>query len=224
MDRASFWCHEATFFGAYLASATASCLLVVLAPGSLACRLVKAVPLFLLCVARLRERQGRLARFVGLGLFASLVADVVIDNVFVAGLGAFLVAHLFYIAGMGLPERAVGAWLPMLPALAFGGLMWGILVGAGRAPEALHAPITAYALVISSMLGRALGRAFVEPKDHASRIFCAGAIFFVISDSLIGANRWVFPLPLGPVWILSTYWLGQFLIFRGSMPLQSERA
>ncbi|MDI1480343.1 lysoplasmalogenase [Polyangium sp. y55x31] len=215
MDRASFQRREATFFAAYLASAAASCSLVVLAPGSIAYRLVKVVPLLLLCAARLRERQGRLAKLVGLGLFASLVADVVIDSVFVAGLGVFLVAHLFYLAGMGLPKRAAD-WLPMLPALAFGGLMWGILVGSGRAPEALHAPITAYAIVISSMLGRALGRALVEPKDHAARIFCAGAVFFVISDSLIGVNRWLFPLPLAAVWILSTYWLGQFLIFRGS--------
>lgn len=222
MDRASFRRREAAFFGAYLASAAASCLLVVLAPGSIAYRLVKVVPLVLLCAARLRERRGRLARFVGLGLFASLVADVVIDSVFVAGLGVFLLAHLFYLAGMGLPERAAD-WLPMLPALAFGGLMWGILVGAGRAPEALHAPITAYAIVISSMLGRALGRAFVAPKDQASRIFCAGAVFFVISDSLIGVNRWLCPLPLAAVWILSTYWLGQFLIFRGSTPLLTVR-
>ncbi|MDI1450932.1 lysoplasmalogenase [Polyangium sp. 6x1] len=218
MDLASSRRREAIFFGAYLASAAASCVLITLAPGSIAYRLLKVTPLFLLCAARLRERQGRLAKFVGLGLFASLVADAVIDNVFVAGLGVFLVAHLFYLIGMGLPGRTAGAWLTMLPALAFGGLMWKILVGSGRAPEALHAPITAYAIVISSMLGRALGRALVEPKDHASRIFCAGAIFFVISDSLIGVNRWVFPLPLGPVWILSTYWLGQFLIFRGSTP------
>jgi len=180
-----------------LASAVAACLLAALAPGSIAVRLVKLVPLVLLCAARLRERQGRLAGLVGLGLFASLLADAPIDSVFVAGLGAFLVTHLFYLAGMGLPKRAAGAGLPMLPALVFGGFMWWILVGSGRAPEALHVPITAYALAISSMLGRAIGRAFVEPKDHASRVLCAGALFFVISDSHIGVNRWVCPVPSG---------------------------
>ena len=222
MARASLRRREALFFAAFLASAVAACLLAALAPGSIAVRLVKLVPLVLLCAARLRERRGRLAGLVGLGLLASLLADALIDSVFVAGLGAFLVAHLFYLAGMGLPKRAAGAGLPMLPALVFGGFMWWILVGSGRAPEALHVPITAYAIAISSMLGRAIGRAFVEPKDHASRVLCAGALFFVISDSLIGVNRWVYPVPLGRVWILSTYYVGQYLIFRGSAPPRSE--
>jgi len=187
-------------------------------------RLVKVIPLLLLCGARLRERRGRLALFVGLGLFASLVGDVVIDSVFVAGLGAFLVAHVFYLIGMGLPERWLGAALPMIPALGFGGFMWAILVGTGRAPEVLRAPITAYAIVISSMLGRAIGRAFVAPKDRASRVLCVGAIFFVISDSLIGVNRWVYPLPLGRACILATYYIGQFWIFLGSASAEDERA
>ncbi|MDI1436380.1 lysoplasmalogenase [Polyangium sorediatum] len=222
MDRASLRRHEALFSAAFFASAAAACLLAALAPGSIVVRLVKLVPLALLCAARLRARRGRLAGLVGLGLFVSLLADALIDSVFVAGLGAFLVAHLFYLAGMGLPKRAAGAGLPMLPALVFGGFMWWVLVGSGRAPEALHAPITAYAIVISSMLGRAIGRAFVEPKDHASRVLCAGALFFVVSDALIGVNRWVYPVPLGRVWILATYYVGQYLIFRGSTPPQRE--
>jgi len=221
MDPASSRRREALFFAVYFASVVAACLLAALAPGSIGVRLVKLVPLVLLCAARLRERRGRLARLVGLGLFVSLIADALIDVVFVAGLGAFLVAHLLYLAAMGLPKRAAGAGLAMLPALVFGGLMGWILVGSGRAPEALHVPITAYVIVISAMLGRAIGRAFVEPKDHASRVFCAGAIFFVISDSLIGVNHWVRPLPLGGVWILSTYYVGQYLIFRGSAPHMS---
>jgi uncharacterized membrane protein YhhN len=218
MNHASHRRLEAPFTATFFAAAAATCLLVAILPGSIPYRLVKIVPLSLLCLARLRDREGRLASFVGLGFAASLVGDAVIDSVFVAGLAAFLVGHLFYLAGMGLPAKASGAVLPALPALLVGGSMWVILVASGRAPAALHAPITAYALIISSMLGRALGRAFVEPADRAARIFSAGAALFVISDSLIGINRWVFPMPLGRVWILSTYFLGQFLIFKGSAP------
>lgn len=218
MNHASPRRFGALFSAAFFASAAASCLLVALAPGSIAYRLVKVLPLLLLCVARVRDRGDRFSTFIGLGLFASLVGDVVIDSVFVAGLGAFLVGHLFYLAGMGLPAKRSDAGLPALPALVVGGFMWGILVGSGRAPAALHVPITAYALVISSMLGRAIGRAFVEPQGRAARVFCAGASLFVLSDSLIGTTHWVFPVPLAGVWILSTYYVGQFLIFKGSAP------
>lgn len=208
---------------AYLVSAASACVLVGLMPGSFLYRFVKCLPLLLLCLARLRDGTGRFSRLVGLGLFASLVGDLVIDSVFVAGLGAFLVAHLCYLGAMGAPARASDAGLPALPALVMGGFMWGILVGTGRAPEALSIPITAYAVVISLMLGRAIGRATIEPKDQQSRVFCVGAFLFVVSDSLIGIHHWVFPLRAGGVWILVTYYLGQLLIFSGSLPALAKR-
>ena len=39
-----------------------------------------------------------------------------------------------------------------------------------------------------------------------------GAVAFMCSDALLGINRFVTPLPLSPVWVLSTYYLAQALI------------
>lgn len=208
---------EKWLFAGYAASAVATCVLVELVPGTLLHRLMKAVPLLLLCVSRWQNRGGTMANFVGLGLFASLLGDAAIDTEFVAGLGAFLVGHIFYIIGMGIPRHDVKAWLAMLPALVFGSTMYSLLVGSGRAPKALHIPVTIYMLLISLMFGRALSRAFVEQKDSQSKIFLAGAIFFVTSDSLIGIRRWVYPFPHAAVTIMATYYAAQWLIYRGSM-------
>jgi len=201
----------------YGASVLATCVLVELAPGTAVYRLVKAMPLLLLCGSRWSDRGGVLTNFVGLGLFASLIGDVAIDSNFIAGLGAFLIGHIFYILALGIPHRKLTTWLAKLPALFCGGAMYWILVGSGRAPEPFRIPVSAYLFVISAMFGRAISRAIVETKDEASRSFLLGAIFFVVSDSLIGIRRWVFPFPHASVAIMATYFTAQWLIYRGSI-------
>lgn len=201
---------------AFFAATIAACVLVSMAPGTIPYRVVKVIPLFLLCAARFQDRKEPLSAFVGLGLLASLAGDAVIDDTFIGGLAAFFVAHVFYLVAMGLPKRTMGTFLSKLPALALGGAIWWVLVGSGRAPELLRGPVTAYVAVISIMLGRSIGRAFIDPKDRSARIFFLGAVLFVLSDTLIGVNRWVAPIPLAGVWILATYYTGQFLIFSGS--------
>lgn len=208
--------------GAFVLSALVTCVLVALWPGSIPYRLAKVMPLLLLSITRFREPRDHLARFVGFGLFASFLGDVVIDSQFIAGIGAFLVGHIFYIIAMGLPGRTMGVWAAMVPALLFGNGMYQLLVGSGRAPEPLRIPVTIYAAVISTMLGRAIGRAFALPKDRASRIFLAGALLFVLSDSMIGINRWVTPIPLGRVWIMATYYAGQWWIYWSSRRQENQ--
>jgi uncharacterized membrane protein YhhN len=202
----------------YVASSLATCVLVELMPLTATHRLMKAVPLLLLCGSRWLGRGGSLTNWVGLGLFASLVGDIVIDSHFVAGLGSFLIAHIFYILAQGVPHRTSTGWLANVPAFFCGGTMYWILVGSGRAPEPLHIPVSIYLLVISTMFGRALARALVEKaKDEASRVFLLGAVFFVISDSLIGIRRWVSPFPHASVAIMATYYTAQWLIYCGSL-------
>lgn len=204
-------------FAFYLASAVATCVLVEVLPGTIAYRLVKAMPLLLLCGSRWSDRGESLTNLVGLGLVASLIGDIAIDSNFVAGLGAFLIGHIFYILALGAPHRKSMTWLAKVPALFCGGSMYFILVHSGRAPEPLHIPVSIYLLVISVMFGRATARAVVETKDDASRIFLIGAVFFVISDSLIGIRRWVYPVPHASVAIMATYYTAQWMIYCGSL-------
>lgn len=207
---------EKVLVGVYALSGLLTCVLVDIAPKSLAYRLIKVCPLLALMVARFLEPRDRLALWIGFGLVASFLGDVAIDSNFVAGLASFLIAHLFYITAMGRPRQTIGTVWLYLPALALAVSMISILVGSGRAPTPLHIPVTTYICVISTMLGRALARAFAEVQDRASRILLAGACFFVVSDSLIGINRWVWPIPHAGVLIMATYYAGQWGIYWGS--------
>jgi uncharacterized membrane protein YhhN len=44
-----------------------------------------------------------------------------------------------------------------------------------------------------------------------------GAGFFMLSDTLLAINRFVSPLPMSQVWVLSTYYVAQVLIVVGML-------
>ena len=145
-------------------------------------------------------------------LVASLAGDVLLmlPDLFIPGLAAFLLAHLFYIALF----RQQMAWFPSRGALAMvlgvGAAMLLILWG-GLGDPVLKAAVSAYVLVISLMAAQAIGRATVL-RDRACVLVALGACVFMLSDTLIAINRFIMPVPLSSLWVLSTYYLAQILI------------
>ena len=108
----------------------------------------------------------------------------------------------------------------ILEALRRWGLVFAAVCGGGMlailnsSPEGLGAfflPVAIYALVISCMLWRAIARIGVSgvPRDSAL-LAAGGALLFVISDAMIGINRFVQPFDEARYAIIITYWLGQF--------------
>ncbi len=134
---------------------------------------------------------------------------------FIPGLVAFLLAHLAYIAlfHQGLP------WFPsrraLVATLGLGVAMYGFL-WLGGLPAGLRAPVAAYVLVIALMAAQAIGRASVQ-RDRAALAVALGSGFFMLSDSLLATNRFVSPLPMSQVWVLSTYYAAQALIVAGML-------
>jgi uncharacterized membrane protein YhhN len=61
------------------------------------------------------------------------------------------------------------------------------------------------------MAAQAIGRATVL-RDRCSVLVALGACVFMASDALIAVNRFVQPVPLASLWILSLYYLAQTLI------------
>ncbi len=183
-----------------------------------------AMVLALLLVAQ-TWRSGRLrgaaALWLGLALAGSLAGDVflMLEGLFIPGLVAFLLAHLAYIVLFG---QGVSWWSSRgILVLALGyALVMVIVLWAGGLPVALRTPVAIYATVIALMAAQALGRA-LQLRDTASWLIAAGAIAFVISDTLLAVNRFLSPLPASPVWVLSTYYAAQCLIIGGM--LRSER-
>ncbi|WBY03631.1 lysoplasmalogenase family protein [Ramlibacter tataouinensis] len=172
-----------------------------------------------LVVLRARS-QGGLRKFDGLlvaGLAFSLAGDVLLmlPGNFIAGLVAFLLAHVAYIA---LFRLGVG-WLPRPWALAatlgVGAAMYAVL-WPGLGPV-LKPAVAAYVIVIGLMAAQAIGRA-AALKDRASLAVALGSVFFMLSDSLLALNRFHQPLPMAQFWVLSTYYLAQVLIALNARP------
>ena len=61
-----------------------------------------------------------------------------------------------------------------------------------------------------------IGRATVLQKQGALWV-AIGAGFFMLSDTLLALNKFVSPLPLSQLWVLSTYYVAQVLIVRGML-------
>ena len=128
-------------------------------------------------------------------------------NLFVAGLGSFLLGHLAFVVGF-LLEGVDGAGLAagVLPVAVLVAVVGRRVVAAARAsdePE-LATPVTAYVAVISAMVLFAFGT--TDPRA------AAGAVVFAASDSLIAWERFIQPRPWGPLAIIVTYHLAQALL------------
>ncbi|NWB84756.1 lysoplasmalogenase [Pseudomonas gingeri] len=174
------------------------------------CLLTKPVPVLVLLGWLHDAPVTDYRRWIGLGLIFSLLGDVLLawpGDLFVFGLGAFLVAHLAYLkAYLGDCRRL--APLPLLLALLIGVGLLGILMSKGLGD--LLIPVTIYALAISAMLWRALARLGTDVPKRSALLAAAGALTFAFSDSLIGIDRFVVKFAAAPYLIIIAYWLGQW--------------
>ncbi len=145
-------------------------------------------------------------------LAASLAGDafLMFPGFFIPGLVSFLIAHLLYIALFHRDAPWFASRGALVATLGVGGGMYAFLWQGGL-PVGLRIPVAAYVVVIALMAAQAIGRAAVL-RDRAALGVAIGAGFFMLSDSLLAVNRFVSPLPMSQVWVLSTYYAAQLLI------------
>ena len=160
---------------------------------------------------------------VFLALLFSAIGDYAGDcNNFLAQMGSFAVAHVFYILffvrryhrkvepDKKLTEKAKG----YLIMTTFCVLALLALIFAAVVPEApagiIRIGVSIYSVVICIMLMSAL--------LQRSMLYALGALFFVISDFLLAWNMFVDPIPHAGIFILSTYYLAQWLLFVRASP------
>ena len=153
-------------------------------------------------------------RWVLVALALGLVGDVALlgdsDPRFLAGLGAFLLGHLAWVAafvavGLEAPTLALLGLLVVAVALALGRK---IVPGAHHeGGAALAAPVVAYMAVIAAMAltGWATGRLLVG----------LGAALFVVSDTVLGLGRFHRERPLTRPVVMVTYHVAQMLLVAG---------
>jgi uncharacterized membrane protein YhhN len=144
-----------------------------------------------------------------IALACSLIGDVFLmlpSDRFVAGLAAFLAAHLAYTAGFVLGPGSRGEFLlgALITAVVAAPLGVRLLRAVRRSVPAVVTPVMAYLVVISVMVAAATG--------WGNAWAVAGAWLFFVSDALIAETRFVRAIPAGSVAIIVTYHLGQALL------------
>lgn len=144
------------------------------------------------------------------GLLFSMAGDTLLMppwNRFVAGLIAFLVAHLFYIVAFASQITTMVWWPLILVAI------YGVVIYVFLAPslDKMKAPVLAYIIVILVMAW--LGWVYwLQARDLSALLAFVGAIFFVVSDSILATNRFRMQFKVGRLLNLASYFIAQWLI------------
>jgi uncharacterized membrane protein YhhN len=140
------------------------------------------------------------------------------NGFFIGGLSAFLAAHVCYIVyTVRINPRTKGV-LQFQPLFAIPILAWGILLSGLLLPflDTLKIPVIVYAAVICSFWILTLNLFGKTDKKTAALFFC-GAGQFVLSDSVLAVNQFIYPFPILPPIIMLTYCAAQLLLVLGSI-------
>jgi len=166
--------------------------------------------LLALAAVRVPVERPAYKTFILAGLAASLLGDVFMmlrRKRFVEGLASFLLAHGFYIAAFVSTTGSRLSLGTVLPFFVYAIVMMRIILPrAGR----MKGPVVVYIVVITLMAALAADRYILLGGARALFAF-AGALLFVISDSVLAANRFVKKIPSAQVATLVPYFLAQAL-------------
>lgn len=152
-------------------------------------------------------------RRIFVGLILSGIGDVCLiwpEPHFITGMIAFGIAHLWYIrAFMHQSQLRLLKAIPFCLFTLFGAALLypgltGILVPA----------VPIYVGLVCAMGWRAFARVEILDGDWTwTRLFaCIGAILFILSDFLIGVDKFVVPVPAARAIIMTLYYAGQAFI------------
>jgi uncharacterized membrane protein YhhN len=182
------------------------------------------IPLLMLLYYRLvRSQMNSFHRLILAALLFSWIGDVTLqlnqfnDIFFMVGLSGFLIAQLVYLSAF-FSTRGPSIlffkknWL-FLPLIVYGiGILWLLFDGLGD----MMIPVIAYTAVILTMLAAAINR-----KEKVNRLsynlVLIGALFFILSDSLIAINKFTYEFPLARIAIMGTYITAQYFIAVGCL-------
>jgi uncharacterized membrane protein YhhN len=160
----------------------------------------------------------------GLGILFSLAGDVLLmislEKLFLAGLIAFLLAHISYVIGFNIPLPESSAWgfiLAVMIALGGSRTIRRILDALpARGQRRMRIPVIIYSLVISVMLLSAMMKIMdASWSASAAALVSIGAFFFYLSDIILAWNKFVAPIQRGRIYNIAAYHLGQIALIAG---------
>ena len=164
--------------------------------------------------------------WIGAGLCLSLAGDLLLllpRRFFLAGLASFLLAHIGYIAGFILPRPAMHPILLAFAALLGTGMYFYFQnffqsLQTRRLGKRFTQAVILYGLVLCLMTVSACQTMLRADWPQAASLFAAcGGILFLLSDGLLGYNRFVHALPGGRTLEMMTYHLAQVCIVAAAL-------
>jgi uncharacterized membrane protein YhhN len=167
-------------------------------------------------------QRSPLKKWIVFALFFSWLGDVFLllqDDYpvfFLLGLSAFLVAHLFYIYFFHLIKQREALKSRVLLAGIVAVYYFALVALLSPYLGDLKLPVRIYAIVISFMFLLAMHMLFLKNKE-AGRMMMAGALLFVISDSILALNKFYSAIHGAGILIMATYGLAQLFITEGAM-------
>ncbi|NND16539.1 MAG: lysoplasmalogenase [Eudoraea sp.] len=168
---------------------------------------------------------SRLKYYLLAGLIFSLTGDILLmftrnsELYFLLGLGAFLLAHVCYILafvrrGYLTPRRLpIGIFLVTAYAIV---IYWNISDGLGdKLPYVIAYMLILWLLTVAAFMRKP----YVSQPSY--QLVLAGALFFMLSDSLLAWDKFKESIPLGGIAIMATYGLAQWFLVRGGKAQES---
>jgi len=192
-------------------------------------------PLIMLSLLFWTSKYRILYPWLWIGMWFGLGGDVFLmirgKDLFVAGLGSFLVMQIFYIIAFsktftptGKAElRSTWWWLTLpfaLYALAFLVILHPPLTQSVD-KQGLWIPVVAYSICLCSMGAMAaLRKGSVNSASYAWVL--VGAILFIASDSGIAVNKFLHRFEGSTLFVMTTYSAAQWLIVWGMIKKESR--
>jgi uncharacterized membrane protein YhhN len=193
----------------FVAGAVIFLIMLALGIDGVSRTIMKAVPVATLLVLVLRSMRGLPGAGLACALFFSVCGDIFLDlpheELFIFGLLAFLLAHLFYTAlffryaeGPDALQTAIIGGLAVFAA----SMIW---LFSGIDPS-LYPPVVIYVIVIVTMSVAAL------LVRGPSGLLFSGALLFIASDVVLAVNKFLVAIPFGRLVNITLYFIAQFVI------------
>jgi len=169
---------------------------------------LKVIPMLVLIFIAFKQLKTKAQHLFLIGLGFSTVGDFILtyyqDSGFIFGLAAFLFAHLFYLSSLYPIEKK--NLVPVAVYVVYGAAMLQLIVP-GLA--ALLIPVLIYMSVLLLM------GIFTLSSTKSNIWLIVGGISFVISDSLLGLNKFHAPIANSHTLIMVSYYFAQFSLLKG---------
>lgn len=187
---------------------------------------LKIIPALLTIIFALLIRNPKFESDLYLGIIIALIfcliGDIAIEYNLINGIIMFSIAHIFFILTF-----FSGYWihfyhLDFIPVMflsimvfliiIYNSLFINFLKGGGKLGK-LTAPITIYTMLISTMFTLAFSVVYFMRLDQLAIVIPIGALFFIISDSLIAIREFhTKDIKYSVAKIMGTYYIAIFLL------------